>query len=113
MKTSNFTKYVAIAAVAATSVGAVTTGADAAEPTAPTRVVRYNDLNLNKPTDVAVLYKRIQSAAEQVCGDAHSRQLAEAMAAKACVREAVYASFHSMNNVKMAQEYDLHVASLR
>jgi UrcA family protein len=113
MKTNNLTNHIAIAAVAAICVGAFTTGANAAEPTAPTRVVRYNDLNLNKPTDVAVLYKRIHNAAEQVCGNTNSRQLVEAMAAKACVRDAVYTSIHSMDNVKMAQEYDLHVASLR
>jgi UrcA family protein len=113
MKTHHFTKHVAIAAVAAICVGTFTTGANAAEPTAPTRVVRYYDLNLDKPADVAVLYKRIHNAAKEVCGDANSRQLADAMAAKACIRDAVNTSIHTVDNAKMAQQYDVQVASIR
>jgi UrcA family protein len=123
MKTRNFTKQIAMATVAALCVASAT-GAYAGEAwvNAPTRTVHYSDLNLNTQAGAAVLYKRIRTAAEQVCGDVNSRRLDEAAVAKACVDHAVYGSVQSVNNVKLTNEYNariggaqksINVASLR
>jgi UrcA family protein len=111
MKTCNFTKPITMAAATAIGVGIFTMAAHAAQ--APTRVVRYSIHDLDTPAGAEVLYRRIRDAAEQVCGDVHSRLLTEAVAAKACVRDAVDGSIRSIGNAKMAQAYELHVASLR
>lgn len=34
----------------------------------PLELVRYNDLNLDQPRDVARLFNRVSSAADKVCG---------------------------------------------
>jgi UrcA family protein len=111
MNTSNYTKQIAMAGVAAICVASATMGAHAGEASvnAPTRTVHYADLNLNTPAGISVLYKRIRSAAEQVCGDVASRRLEEAAAAKACVAHAVSASVHSVNNVELTNEYNAHI----
>jgi UrcA family protein len=66
MKTSNYTKQIAMASVAAICVASATMGAHADELDAPTRTVHYADLNLNTPAGVSALYQRIRYAAEEV-----------------------------------------------
>jgi UrcA family protein len=109
MKTSNYTKQIAMASAAAICVATATMAAHATELDAPTRMVHYADLNLNTPAGISVLYKRIRYAAEEVCGDAKWRGLAEAAAARACVDHAVYVSVHSVNNANLTNEYEAHV----
>jgi UrcA family protein len=111
MKTSHYTTQIAMASFAAICVACATMGAHADEPNAPTRTVHYSDLNLDTPAGISVLYKRIRNAAEEVCGDVNSRQLEEAAAAKACVDHAVYVSVHSVNNVKLINEYRAHMGA--
>lgn len=108
MKATKYTKRVAITGVAAICLATAAMGAhaDGAAVDAPTRTVRYADLDLNTPAGAAVLYRRIKNAAEQVCGDVDSRRLAAAAAARACVDHAVYVSVQSVNSVKLAEEYD-------
>jgi UrcA family protein len=105
----NFT----LAAVAAICMASVAVGAHADETVngVPARTVHYSDLNLNTQAGAAILYKRIRNAAEQVCGDVGSRELAQAMAAKACVNRAIYASVRSMNNLMLTGEYNAHVGT--
>jgi UrcA family protein len=109
MKTSNYTKQIAMASIAAICVASATMGAHADETGAPTRTVRYADLDLNTPAGISVLYKRIRYTAEEVCDGAKWRGLAEAAAAKACVDHAVYVSVHSVNNAKLTNEYEAHM----
>jgi UrcA family protein len=109
MKTSNYTKQIAMASVAAICVASATMGAHADELDAPTRTVHYADLNLNTPAGVSALYQRIRYAAEEVCGDAKWRGLAEAAAAKACVAHAVDVGVHSVNNVNLTSQYEAHI----
>jgi UrcA family protein len=109
MKTSNYTKQIATASVAAICVASAAMGAHANELDVPTRTVRYADLNLNTPAGVSALYKRIRYTAEEVCGDAKWRGLAEVAAAKACVDHAVSVSVHSVNNVNLTNEYEAHI----
>lgn len=67
----------------------------------PTQTVRFQDLNLNTDAGVKVLYKRIQGAANQVCGNVDGRDLALARAHKACVDRAVADAVAALNNQKM------------
>jgi UrcA family protein len=115
MKTSNYTKQVVMASVAAICVASATMAAhaDEASVNVPARTVYYADLNLNTPAGASVLYNRIRNAAEQVCGDVNSRRLPEAVAAKACVAHAVSASVHSVNNVSLTNEYNAHIGAAK
>ncbi len=96
---------VTMAATVAVCLASVTIVAHADEAA---RTVRYADLNLNTQAGAAVLYKRIRNAAEQVCGDVDSRQLAQAAAAKACVDKAIFTGVHSVNSPKLTNEYNAH-----
>ena len=110
MKTINYSKNIALAAVATLCVTSFAFGAHADESAvqAPARTVRYSDLNLNTQVGAEVLYKRIRTAAEQVCGDVGSRQLDQATAAKACVDRAVSGSVRAVNNRQLTSVYNEH-----
>jgi UrcA family protein len=43
-------------------------GSGASEQHSSSMTVHYSDLSLQRPADVKVLYQRIQSAADRVCG---------------------------------------------
>jgi UrcA family protein len=105
----NFT----LAAVAAVCLAAIAVGAHADETVngVPARAVHYADLNLSTQAGAAILYNRIRNAAEQVCGDVGSRELARAVAAKACVNRAIFASVQSVNNPKLTREYNTRVGA--
>jgi UrcA family protein len=94
-----------MAAVAAVCLASVTFVACADEAA---RTVHYSDLNLNTQAGAAVLYKRIRNAAEEVCGNVDTRQLAEAAAAKACIDRAIFTSVQSVNSQKLTREYNAH-----
>ncbi|MBS0419646.1 MAG: UrcA family protein [Proteobacteria bacterium] len=55
----------------------------------PSQTVAYQDLDLNSDAGVQALYRRIQFAADQVCGEADTRELARLHVKKACVDRAV------------------------
>jgi UrcA family protein len=80
----------------ALTVGMLTGVAHSAE--VPAQAVRFQDLNLNTDAGVQVLYKRIQRAANQVCGDVDGRDLVVARAHKACVDRAVADAVATVNN---------------
>jgi UrcA family protein len=98
----------ALAAVAAVCLTAVAVGAHADDAVngVPARTVHYADLNLSTQAGAAILYNRIRYAAEHVCGDVGSRELARAMAAKACVNRAIFASVQSVNSPTLTREYN-------
>jgi UrcA family protein len=110
MKTINYSKNIALATVAALGVASLAIGAHADESVVrvPARTVHYSDLNLNTQAGAEVLYRRIRGAAEQVCGDVGSKQLEEAMAARACVDQAVVASIRAVNNLHLTNTYNSH-----
>jgi UrcA family protein len=101
MNTKTFHKHVALAAVAALCFATATVYAGEANET-QTRTVRYADLDVGTPAGAAALHDRIRNAAEQVCGDTNSRQLVEAMAAKACVARAVAAGEQTVHKARLA-----------
>jgi len=79
--------WVTLAALSATMLVGVS---HAASPdNVPSRVVDYQDLDLNSNAGVQALYRRIHFAADQVCGRADSRELARSQVKKACVERAV------------------------
>ncbi len=102
-----------LAAVAAVCLASVTVVAHADEAAngVPARTVHYSDLDINTPAGAAVLYARIRNAAQQVCGDVDSRQLAVVAAAKACVGRAVYSSVRTVNSPKLTSVYNSHVGT--
>jgi UrcA family protein len=53
------------------------------------QVVRFKDLNLNSTEGVTVLYGRIKSAANEVCGKRDRLELARSHTIQVCIDEAV------------------------
>ena len=115
MKTINYNKNIALATVAALAVAslAISAHADESGVRVPARTVHYSDLNLNTQAGAERLYRRIRGAAEQVCGDVGSRQLEEAMAARACVEQAVAASVRAVHNPRLTNTYNAHVGGAK
>jgi UrcA family protein len=102
-------KYVALLIAATLSVVALGFNAHAGEAVgATTRAVAYADLNLDTVAGAKVLYKRIEKAAEAVCGDVGSRQLEQAAAAKACVDHAVASSVRAVNRAQLTRVANLN-----
>jgi UrcA family protein len=79
---------VAIAAMSAAVLAGVTHAAETGD-TLPNQVVVFKDLNLNSNAGVQVLYRRIQGAADQVCGKVDTRDLRGMSARKVCVERAI------------------------
>ncbi len=71
MKNLSPSRLILSAAFAAVTLAIAVSPATAAATTAePSKLVRYGDLNLSSREGVAVLYRRLQSAAAEVCGPA-------------------------------------------
>jgi UrcA family protein len=68
-----------------------------ASDTTPHKVVSFKDLNLNSPEGAAVLYKRIKSAAYDVCGGPDRYDLSQ-FKVEICVRDAVSRAVVQVNN---------------
>jgi len=71
----------------------------------PQQVVRFGDLNLTSSEGVSVLYRRIHSAANEVCGGADTRELARVAATKACVDSAISQAVAAVNNPLLTSLY--------
>jgi UrcA family protein len=102
-----------LAAFAAVCLASVTivAHADEAANEVPTRTVHYSDLDINSRAGATVLYARIRNAAQQVCGDVDSRQLAVSAAVKACVNRAIYTSVRAVNSPKLTSVYNSQVGT--
>jgi UrcA family protein len=113
MKTITRNSKSFLAAVAAVCLASVTITAHADEVAngVPTRTVHYSGLDINTRAGATVLYARIRNAAQQVCGDADSRQLAVSAAVKACVNRAIYTSVRSVNSPKLTSVYNGQVGA--
>jgi UrcA family protein len=115
MKTFNHTTKFAAVSVAVLGLGFFAAGAQAGEAAqgANSVTVRYSDLDLNTAAGAKVLYQRIHSAAERVCGDVNSRQLDQAAAAKACLDQAVANSVHAVKNEQFTNIASQHGYGVR
>jgi UrcA family protein len=71
----------------------------------PSVTVRYEDLNLNSPRDVAGLYKRIENAATEVCRPAEGPQSISRIhwtAWNHCFYHAIASAVHTVRNDKLS-----------
>ena len=83
--------------------------ADEVQVGATVPVVAYKDLDLNTKAGVQALYKRIQGAADQVCGNFDGR----ARAHKACIEQATADAVAAVNNQMLTQTATVTVALVR
>jgi UrcA family protein len=70
----------------------------------PHKVVSFRDLNLNSPEGAAVLYRRINSAANEVCGDPDRWDLSQ-LKLQICVKDAVSRAIAQVNNPMLTSLY--------
>ena len=78
------TKVLLTAILAAVSYTTHASGAD--EPSGSSVTIRYDDLNLSVPADVASLKQRVSRAAEQVCADQYGSDPIGRTLWQSCVR---------------------------
>ena len=78
----------------------------AAEPTDPPSIrVTYGDLNLQTPADVEALYKRIHSAATQVCDSGGDRNLSILTYERKCAAAAETQAIEKVHNTALSALY--------
>ena len=68
--------------------------------------VNYADLNVNTAAGAAVLYQRSRHAADQVCGTADGRNLAEVARVEACTQRAIEKALVEAGVAKLTAQYD-------
>lgn len=80
--------------------------AQAGEPfdTPPHKVVSFKDLNLNTPEGAAVLYRRIKSAAHEVCATPDRYDLSE-WKLQPCINDAVSRAIAQVNKPMLTSLY--------
>ena len=88
--------WVTLAALSATMLVGVSHAAP--QEDVPTQDVSYQDLDLNSNAGVQALYRRINVAADEVCGQASTRELARWQAKRACVERAVSEAVAAVNS---------------
>jgi len=71
----------------------------------PKRTVRFADLNLSNTTGVAVLYRRIRSAARAVCEPAVMRDLQLTLLQQRCTEEAIERAVSDVNSPLLTSYY--------
>ena len=103
----------ALSCIAAVSVASAGTGATAAANTVTERdvphlVVRYDEQSLSTDYGADSLYRRIVSAARQVCHDDSSRDLHLQQLAQECRRRAVEGAIQQVHNPRLAAVYIGH-----
>jgi UrcA family protein len=96
--------WVVLAAVSTTLLAGVTQAAGFGD-TAAKQMVTYKDLNLNSHEGNQALYRRIQLAANKVCGDVGVRDLAGMNVKKACVDRAISQAVAEVNSPMLTKVY--------
>ena len=71
--------------------------------------VRYDDILIDTELGNTVLYRRIVSAAAQVCGNPDMRDLDAVTATKTCQRTAVERAVESVHSQLLAAFYSAHL----
>jgi UrcA family protein len=81
--------------------------AQAGEPdnAVPHKVVSFKDLNLNSAEGVEVLYKRIRSAAHEVCADPDRYDLSE-YKLRPCIDDAMSRAIAKVNSPMLTSLYE-------
>jgi UrcA family protein len=85
----------------------IASAAQAGEPAdaPPHKVVNFRDLNLNTAEGAAALYKRIKSAASEVCGHSDSFDLSRLYVPQTCINEAVSRAVAQVNRPMLTSLY--------
>jgi UrcA family protein len=96
------TTLLVMAALSTTMLAGVTQAATFGD-NVPKQAVVYKDLNLEGSAGAQMLYKRIQGAANQVCGKADGRDLQAVSAQKACVKRAVSDAVAAVNSTMLTR----------
>jgi len=70
-------------------------------------LVRYSDLNLQRPSDVARLYERIAIAADQLCGPRSlTGSYSQSATYTSCYNDAVAQAIERVNRAPLTQYYE-------
>jgi UrcA family protein len=95
---------VALGATAALMLGTFNAPAAFAAPgdDAPSLVVKFDARELESSAGVAALYRRIETAARQVCPEDSERDLSRAAAGRQCRKDAVARAVETINNPRLA-----------
>ena len=104
MNTTIRTKiYTAIACVMGTAAlcSALSTSVEAED--APSKTVRFSDLDITKSDGAKVLYNRIRAAAQDVCGLSAGTDPIQRMATKGCIEKAVDKAVKDVNAPMLTQ----------
>src|SRR4030081_1576870 len=89
---------VLLATMGAIGLAAVARAGDA-DHDVPKEVVKFADLNLNSPAGASVLYRRIQRAAERVCGyTSDVRELSKSALLGSCKEQAIERAVDAVNS---------------
>ena len=91
----------AIAAMLALRTAQAVPAADPATG-APSVTVRTSDLNLGTPEGVQALYRRIVTAAREVCPQASAWQAESSAASRACQARAIERAVRALNDPRLA-----------
>lgn len=98
MSTSIRTKiYTAISCLMSTAALCSTLSATAEAEDVPSKIVKFNDLDITKPDGAKVLYRRIRAAARDVCERSSSTDPIMNMANKECIDTAVDKAVRKIN----------------
>jgi len=91
-----------------TALAAVIAPAPASAANIPEIIVNYQDLDLGRPADLELLYRRLQAAADTVCVPVASYDLVRAAAHQRCVQTVLE---HSVQQVRSPALLALHRAN--
>jgi UrcA family protein len=105
---STIAKRCALICVATICAGLAVNQASAASSDDAPRsvVVRYSDLNLERPQDAQTLYARIRMAARVACGDVETADLARFARFHNCINEAVTNAVSSLNMQRVTEIHE-------
>jgi len=90
------------------AMGAGAASAAGADGDVPTILVRYSDLSLATDTGVNTLYRRIVSAAAQVCPEKSIGNLSAYPVIEACRQQAIEKAVQQIHNARLAALYAAH-----
>ena len=109
----NITKVVRTSAIgiawAVLASGPITWVANAAQAdeAVPHKLVSFKDLNTSSTEGAAVLYERIKSAANEVCGKRDRVELSQSHAIQACINQAVSRAVAQINSPVLTSLYQV------
>jgi UrcA family protein len=98
-----------MAAFAASTLS-MTALADSSTDAVPTAAVRYADLDLSTEQGANTLYRRIVSAARQVCDNSDNRDLQRFAASQRCQAKAIEHAVSDVHSTKLAMVLAAHNA---